>query len=162
MASEIFLKLTEVDGEAQAKGHEKEIEVLSFSLGASNPSNVSAGQGSGAGKVEISSLSIQKSVDLASAKLFQKCCSGKHFDEGTLVVREAGGDAPVEFWTMKMKQVYIDNIQWGAASGGGKPTESVSMSFAEVTFEYYSQTEKGAKGDKVSGGWNVKTNAAAA
>jgi type VI secretion system secreted protein Hcp len=99
---------------------------------------------------------------LASAKLFQQCCSGKHFDDATIVCREAGGDAPVEYWTIKLKQVFIDNISWGASSGGGKPSESVTISFAEIKFDYYSQDEKGAKKDKVSGGWNVKQNAAAA
>lgn len=162
MAVEIFLKLPDVNGEASAKGHEKEIEVFSFSLGASNPSSVSTGTGSGAGKVDISSISIQKQVDTASAKLFLYCCQGKHFDEGTLVVREAGGDSPVEYWTLKMKQVFVDSVQWGAASGGNKPSETASLSFAECKITYWSQSEKGAKGEKTEAGWNVKTNAAAA
>ena len=95
MAVEIFLKIDGVTGESKANGHVDEIEVFSFSLGASNPSSVAYGHGSGAGKVDISSLSIQKQVDNASAKLFQNCASGKHFGTGTLVVREAGGDKPV-------------------------------------------------------------------
>jgi type VI secretion system secreted protein Hcp len=162
MSVEILMKIPGVDGEALTKGHEKEIELGSFSMGSSNPSGVTSGHGSGAGKVDISSLSIQKQVDLASAKLFQQCCAGKHFDEATIVCREAGGDAPVEYWTIKLKEVYIDSISWGASSGGGKPSESVSISFAQISFDYYSQDEKGAKKDKVSGGWNVKQNAAAA
>jgi type VI secretion system secreted protein Hcp len=162
MSVEILMKIPGVDGEATTKGFEKHIELHSFGMGANNPSGVSSGSGSGAGKVDLSSLSLQKSVDLSSAKLFQQCCAGKHFDEATIVCREAGGDTPVEYWTIKLKQVFIDNISWGASSGGGKPTESVSISFAEIKFDYFSQDDKGAKKDKVSGGWNVKTNAAAA
>jgi type VI secretion system secreted protein Hcp len=162
MSVEILMKIPGVDGEATTKGFEKHIELGSFSMGASNPSGVSTGSGSGAGKVDLSSLSLQKSVDLSSAKLFYQCCAGKHFDEATIVCREAGGDTPVEYWTIKLKQVFIDNISWGASSGGGKPSESVSISFAEIKFDYFSQDDKGAKKDKVSGGWNVKTNAAAA
>lgn len=162
MAVEIFLKLPDVEGEATAKGHEKEIEVFSFSLGASNPSSVATGGGSGAGKVDLSSLSIQKQVDLASSKLFLKCCQGKHFDEATMTIREAGGDEPVEYWVMKMKQVFVDSVNWGGSSGGGKPSESITLSFAECKFTYWSQNEKGAKDQKAEAGWNVKTNAAAA
>jgi len=162
MAVEILMKIATVDGESLTKGYEKAIDVMSVSMGASNPSGVGSGSGSGAGKVDISSISLQKSVDLASAKLFQQCCAGKHFDDATIVFREAGGDSPVEYWTIKLKEVYIDSISWGASSGGGKPTESVSISFAQITFEYYSQDDKGAKKDKVSGGWSVKQNAAAA
>ena len=162
MAIEMFLKIPGVDGESTTKGHEKEIEIFSYSLGASNPSDVSRGTGSGAGKVDISSMNLVKQVDLASSKLFQQCCSGKHFDDGTLTVREAGGDSPVEYLTIKMKQVFVDSIQWAGSQGSGKPSESVSLSFAQITFDYYSQTEKGGKGDKMQGGWNIKTNVAAA
>jgi type VI secretion system secreted protein Hcp len=161
MSVEILMKLAGVDGEALTKGHEKEIELHALSMGASNPSNVGSGSGSGAGKVNISSLGIQKQVDLSSAKLFQQCCAGMHFKEATIVCREAGGDVPVEYWTIKLKQVFIDNISWGASSGGGKPTETVTISFAQITFDYFSQDANGAKKDKVSGGWNVTTNAAA-
>lgn len=162
MSVELFLKIAGVDGESTKTGHEKEIEIFSFSLGASNPSSVSSGTGSGAGKVDISSISIQKTVDIASSKLFLKCCSGTHFDTATVTAREAGGDAPVEYWTMEFKQVYIDTISWGGSSGGGKPSESLSLSFGEVKITYWSQSEKGAKDQKAEGGWNVRTNAAAA
>src|SRR3954447_25799057 len=159
MAVEIFLKIPGVDGESQAKGHTDEIEIFSFSVGASNPSSVATGAGAGAGKVDISALSLQKQVDRSSATLFLNCCQGKHFPEATLTVREAGGDSPVEYWIMKMKQVFIDNVSWGAASGGGKPSESVSISFAECHFTYWTQSDKGAQDKKSEAGWNVKTNA---
>jgi type VI secretion system secreted protein Hcp len=162
MSIELFLKIDGVDGESQKTGHEKEIEIFSFSMGASNPSTVSSGTGSGAGKVDISSMNIQKTVDMASAKLFLKCCSGTHFDTATLTAREAGGDSPVEYWTMSFKEVYIDNVSWGGAAGGGKPTETISFSFKEVKITYWSQAAQGTKGEKAEGGWNVSTNAAAA
>jgi type VI secretion system secreted protein Hcp len=162
MSVEIFLKIDGVPGESKAKGHEKEIEVFSFSNGASNPSSVASGGGSGAGKVDLSSLSIQKQVDQASAKLFLQCCIGKHFDKATLTIREASGDEPLEYWVYEMKQVFIDSVSWGGASGGGKPSESVSMSFESIKITYWSQNEKGAKDQKAEGGWDVKTNAAVA
>lgn len=82
--SKNLMKIPGVAGEALTKGHEKDIELHSISMGASNPSSVGSGSGSGAGKVDISSLGIQKQVDLASAKLFQQCCAGKHFEEATM------------------------------------------------------------------------------
>ena len=162
MSAEIFLKISGVNGEAHAKGHEKEIEISSFSMGAHNPSSVSTGMGSGAGKVEISSITLTKTVDLSSAILFQKCCEGKHFDEATLTVRKSGGDSPVEYWTMKMKQVFVDNVNWDGTKGGDTVSEHFSLSFAECKFTYWSQNEKGAKDQKMEAGWNVKQNAAAA
>ena len=164
MAVEMFLKFKEeVPGESQAKGHEKEIHVQSFKFGASNPSSVSSGTtGSGAGKVDVHELKVQKEVDLSSAVLFQKCCEGTHFEEATLVLREAGGSEPVEYWTMSMKQVFVDQISWNAVEQGGKPGEDLHLSFAECKITYWSQNEKGAKDQKAEASWNVKKNTAAA
>jgi type VI secretion system secreted protein Hcp len=163
MAVEIFLKIEEptVDGESKTKGFEKQVEVFGYQLGASNPSSVGTGSGSGAGKVSISSLNIQKLVDMATPKLFGACCNGTHFGKGTLTVREAGGTSPVDYLILELKQVFVDTISWGGSQGGGKPSESISMSFAEVKVKYQAQSEKGAKGDKDEFGWNVQTNAEA-
>jgi len=158
MAVEIFLKIDGVTGESKANGHVGEIEVFSFSLGASNPSSVAYGHGSGAGKVDISSLSIQKQVDNASAKLFQNCASGKHFGTGTLVVREAGGDKPVEYYKLEMAECFIDSISWGGSAGGGKPSESVAMSFSSMKITYFPQSEDGSQGTQQQGSWDIKKN----
>ncbi|MEX2303643.1 MAG: type VI secretion system tube protein Hcp [Bryobacterales bacterium] len=157
MASEIFLDMKDYPGEAQAKGFENQIDILSFSLGASNMSSVATGAGSGVGKVDLSSLSLQKIVDKASPKLFLACCQGDHIDKAKLTVREAGGKTPVEYYVLELKEIFVDSISWGGASGGGKPSESVSLSVAEVKIIYHSQDEKGAKKDKVEAGYNVKT-----
>jgi type VI secretion system secreted protein Hcp len=162
MACEIFLKLTDVKGESKGKGHEGEIDVSSFSHGLSNLSSVASGGGSGAGKADWSSLNIQKSTDTATTKLMQNCAKGQHFDEGILTVREAGGDSPVEYLVYTMKQVFIDNVSIGESSGGGKPSESVSMSFASINMVYWSQDAKGGKDQKTEITWDVKANAASA
>ncbi|HXR76721.1 MAG TPA: type VI secretion system tube protein Hcp [Bryobacteraceae bacterium] len=158
MAVEIFLKIDGVTGESKANGHVGEIEVFSFSLGASNPSSVAYGHGSGAGKVDISSLSIQKQVDNASAKLFQNCASGKHFGTGTLVVREAGGDKPVEYYKLEMAECFIDSVSWGGSAGGGKPSESVAVSFSSLKITYFPQNEDGSQGTQQQGSWDIKKN----
>jgi len=159
MAVEMFLDVKGVDGESQATGFEKKIDIHSFSLGASNPSQVSTGSGSGSGKVSISSISFQKSVDMATPDLFRACCSGAHYDTAKLTVREAGGDKPVEYMVVDMTQAFVDSISWGAASGGDKPSESLTLSFASVKFTYSAQTAKGQGQKGPSAGWDLKKNA---
>ena len=161
MAADLFLKLDGIDGESQKDGHVNEIEIFSFSNGASNPSSVGMGTGSGAAKVELSSISFQKQTDKASPKLFLKCCDGTHIATGKLTCREAGGTSPVEYFTYDLEECFIDSVSWGGSSGGGKPSESVSMSFKKVVVTYYPQNPDGSKGDKMVGGWDVSTNTAA-
>jgi type VI secretion system secreted protein Hcp len=160
MAVEIFLKLDGIDGESEKKGAEKWIEAFSFSNGAANHSTVSMGTGSGAGKVDISSISFQKQLDVASPKLFQSCCMGTHIKTGSMVVRESTGNETTEtYFQYDLTEVFVDSISWGGAAGGGKPSESLSLSAKSIVVTYWPQDEKGKLGNKQAFGWNLSKNA---
>lgn len=159
MSVEIFLKLDGIDGESEKKGAEAWIEIFSFSNGASNPSSVAFGTGSGAGKVDLSSLSLQKQLDKSSPKLFLNCCNGTHVAKGQMVVREAtGGDTTQVYFQYDLTEVFIDSISWGGSAGGGKPSESVSVSAKSLTVTYWPQDSTGKVGNKIVSGWDVSKN----
>jgi type VI secretion system secreted protein Hcp len=159
MAFDTFLKLTGIEGESTAKGMEKQIEVYSFSWGASNPSTVGSGSGGhGAGKVSVSSLNIMKKSEKSSPKLFMACCRGDHIDEGVLTLRKATGEGgQKEFLTYKLSDVMVDSIQWSGSTGGDDtPTESLSLSFAKIEISYQQQdTKGGAVGKPVDASWDL-------
>ena len=159
MAVAMYLNIPGVNGECQVTGFTNWIDVFSFSNGVSNPTSVSSGTGSGAGKADFSSISFQKVVDTATPSLFLTCCSGKHYDKAQLKILEAGGDKAVEFLVLDFTQVFVDSISWGAAGGGGKPSESVSFSFASIQYTYTPQTAQGTAGSPIPFGWSVLTNA---
>ena len=159
MAVEIFLKLDGIEGESEKKGAENQIEIFSFSNGASNPSSVAFGTGSGAGKVDLSSLSLQKQLDKSTPKLFLNCCNGTHITKGTMIVREATGDDTTQvYYQYDMTEVFVDSISWGGAAGGGKPSESLSLSCKSLQVTYFPQDSKGKLGNKIVAGWDVSKN----
>lgn len=159
MAIEIFLKLDKIDGESTKQGAEKQIEIFSFSNGASNPSSVAFGTGSGAGKVDLSSLSLQKQLDKASPLLFQACCQGTHIATGTMIVRESTGDKTTQiYYQYDMTEVFVDSISWGGAAGGGKPSESVSLSAKSLKVTYWPQKTDGSLDSPIPFGWDVSKN----
>jgi len=159
MAVEIFLKLDKIDGESEKQGADKLIEIFSFSNGASNPSSVAFGTGSGAGKVDISSLSLQKQLDKSSPLLFLASCKGTHIATGSMIVREATGDKTTEiYYQYDMKEVFVDSISWGGAAGGGKPSESLSISCKSLNITYWPQDSTGKLGTKIPAGWDVSKN----
>jgi type VI secretion system secreted protein Hcp len=162
MAHQIFLKIPGLEGEAPTKGHEKEIECTSLNFGATRDEPSGAyGGGSGSGKVNFHNVVITKYLDASSPKLFQKCCDGTHFDTGTtFTLSETGSDPAIDYLTYKLKEVTITSVNHSASDG--RPMENVTLSYVEVYVEYLPQTEKGAKGAKAAGGWNIKQNAAAA
>lgn len=154
-----YLTVDGVKGESQRAGHQEEIEVISFDFSASNPSSVGIGKGGGVGTVNLSSFNFMKKTDAASADLFKKCCSGKHFPKAKLTLYKAGGDGgPLDYLTYEFEEVYVDNINWSGSEGSdGIPLEQVSFSFGKVVVTYNQQDEKGAKAGSYMGSWDVRT-----
>ena len=159
MAFDTFIKIKDVEGEAMQANHVGEIEILSFSWGASNPTTVGSGTGGlSAGKVAVSSFNIMKKSDKASPVLFQACCNGKHFADAVVTLNKASGDAgQAPFLKYTFTDVMIESVQWSGATGGDDtPTESVSIAFAKVEVEYQQQDAKGAVGKPVLASWDLQ------
>ncbi|MBT8398651.1 MAG: type VI secretion system tube protein Hcp [Gemmatimonadetes bacterium] len=153
-----YLTVEGVTGESERAGHEEEIELLSFSFGASNPSSIGTGGGGGIGTVDIQSFNFEKHTDAASADMFKHCCAGKHFPSGKVTLYKAGGDGgAVDYLIFEFEEIYVDDIQWSGTAGGGIPTEIVSFSFAKIVVTYNQQDSAGAKAGSYMGSWNLKT-----
>jgi type VI secretion system secreted protein Hcp len=155
MAVDVFLKLGNIKGEAKDAKHPEWIEVLSWSWGMSQTGSMHYGTGGGAGKVNVSDLSIMKRTDIASTDIMLKCATGKHYPDATLVMRKAG-DKPLEFLTIKMKEVLISSVQTSASSE--EPMESLSLNFAEVNVKYVAQEASGAEGKSPDFTYNFREN----
>ena len=143
MAVDAFLKM-EIKGESVADGHKDEIEVLSWSWGVSQTGTTHRGSGGGAGKANVSDLTITKYVDAASPTVMLACCNGKHFDEVVLTVRKAG-EKPLDYLVYTLNEVIITSVQTGGSSGSDQVTESMSLNFAKFKASYQPQDNKGAK-----------------
>jgi type VI secretion system secreted protein Hcp len=149
MAIEYHLKLNGAPGESLSAKHKDEIEVHSFNWGASNATSVT-GSGLSAGKVVWSDLSITKPVDKASAKILELCNTGKHIDKGVLTCSKSTGDkSPEDFLTIELNEIHISSVQHGGSAGQDIGTESVTLAFGKMSFDYKIQK---ADGTQVSAG----------
>jgi type VI secretion system secreted protein Hcp len=156
MAFDAFLKIDGIEGEATRKGFEKQIDILSFSWGGSNPATIGVRGGGGGGKGTLSSLNVMRKSDSASPKLFQKMMEGEHIKKATLTLNKAGGKAPVDFIKYELETVYIDSVQTSGSEGGDDaPMESIGLTFGKITFTYTPQKADGTKGSPVVGQWDV-------
>jgi type VI secretion system secreted protein Hcp len=159
MAVDMFIKIGDVKGESQDHAHKEEIDVLAWSWGMSQSGTMHAGAGGGAGKVNVQDLSFTKYVDKSSPNLMAVCCAGRHYPDATLVVRKAGGDAPIEYLTIKMTDVLISSLSTGGSGGEDRLTENVTVNFAKVKVIYQPQDKNGAKlGGPVEMGWDIEAN----
>lgn len=157
MAVDMIMKIEKIDGESKVKGHEDEIDVLSWSWGMSQAGSFHTGAGGGAGKVNVQDLSFTKWVDKASHALMLHCCNGAHIDKITLVVRKAGKD-PLEFLKIDMTKCMITSVSTGGSGGEDQLTENVTINFALVDVEYQLQKDDGTGEAGGDFGWDIEAN----
>lgn len=158
MSMDVFLKIEGCDGESVDNAHADEIDVLAWDWGMSQSGSTHVGMGSGSGKVNVRDLTITKYVDKATPNLMKTCCNGTHYPEATLVVRKAGGDAPVEYYKLKMYPVMITNIESGGSGDQDRLTETVTLNFGKMEVDYTPQKDDGSADAEIHIGWDIATN----
>jgi type VI secretion system secreted protein Hcp len=159
MPDDMFLDLKGVNGESQDQTYQGKIDIYGFSWGVSNAGSGGYGGGSGVGKVAVHDVSISKKVDKASAYLLGLCAQGKHIDTGTITIRKAGGDNPLEYIKYEMNEVFITSVQQSDSAGGDVAQESIGLNFAEIKFSYQVQSAEGGDAAPDAVTINVKENA---
>ena len=156
--ADFFLKLGDIEGESDDDTHSKEIQLTSFGFGVSNSGAGGYGGGSGASKANVQDIIFTKLVDQSSPNLFQACATGKHFDDATITIRKAGGDAPVEYLVYKLTEVFVSSHNVSGHDGGGIAQESGSLNCSKIEMTYNPQTAEGAGGGANVKGYDIKAN----
>jgi type VI secretion system secreted protein Hcp len=147
MASDIFIKLADIPGEATDLGYEGQIAVSSFGHSVSIPVD----KNKAVGEVQHGHLLISKVVDKASPLLNQKCCVGQSIGEAVMTCLRAGGDHRVPYLVVKLQNAVISSVSV-SGHGGDIATEQVSISYNKIDWEYKTPDSKLTKGN-----WNLMT-----
>ena len=156
--ADYFLKIDGIEGESQDAKHSKEIEIMSWSWGATQSGSFASGGGGGAGKVSMHDFSFQKLIDKASPKLMLACAGGDHIKQATLTCRKAGKDQQ-EYLVVKFSDILVSSYQTGGhGEGDVRPLDSIALNFAKIEFDYKEQKADGSLGGSVKTGWDLKAN----
>jgi type VI secretion system secreted protein Hcp len=167
MVHDSFLQIDGVKGESTDSAHKDWIEILSYAHAITQPASATAGSAGGGtiGRCKHDDFVITKYVDLASPKLYELCCSGKHISKVVIELMRASGDAPVKYMAIEMDQVVISKVNpVSAARNNGSdgkasedlPTESIAFNYGVIKWTYTQQKRAdGSKGGNVTGGWSL-------
>jgi type VI secretion system secreted protein Hcp len=158
MASDIFAKLGDIQGESLDNKHKGEIEVLSYSWGVTNPGSAHSGAGGGTGRATFQDLSIVHKIDKASPNLLMACATEQHLKEATITFRKAAQGQQQDFLIIKMNEVIITGVVQSAPSGEAG-SETVSLEFAKVDWQYKPQTRDGSLDAGISFKFDIKPRA---
>ena len=167
----IFLKLDGIDGESTVKGHEKEIDVLSYAQGLEAAIVLSGGGGAAAGKTTFSGVRFRKAVDSASLLILIACASGQHIKEARFAFRRRGAD--FDFYAVTFQDVLISRVNEQAGTGDQYPLsfdalnagassagllDEITLIFARVLWEQRAMSPSGQVAVTAKGGWDVRAN----
>src|ERR1043166_6769935 len=139
MANDYFLKIDGIDGESQDAKHKGEIQLESFSWGATQTGTFAYGGGGGAGKVQMQDFHFVMKHNKASPKLMLACSSGEHIKKAVLTARKAGKQQQ-DFMKVTMSDVLVSSYQTGGSAQGDEiPMDQISLNFAKLEHEYRQQ-----------------------
>jgi type VI secretion system secreted protein Hcp len=137
-----YLQLPGITGESTDTKHKHWIEIESVSMGVHSGGGGGTASGGRTGKTTIHEIHVTKVTDQSSPLLMQAVASGKHFPT-----------AEIDMSTVHyvMKDVILTALQHTGAAGGGdgKPTESITMNYQSIQYEYTPQNPD-AKGTSIA------------
>jgi type VI secretion system secreted protein Hcp len=140
MAVDYFLKLDGIQGESQDANHKDEIQIMSWSWGASQVSSVAGTGGSGAGKVDCSDYSIMAYFDKSTPKFFKSIAAGTHIKNGTMSAIKSGAEGK-PYLKVDFGEMFVTSLQISGSSE--VPTVSISFSYNQIKIDYSVQDENG-------------------
>lgn len=155
MAVDYFLKVDGIDGESQDANHKNEIQIMSWSWGASQVSSVAGTGGSGAGKASLSDFSIMTYFDKSTPKFFKSIGAGTHIKTGTMTAVKSGADGK-PYLKVDFKELFVSSLQ---ISGSSEiPSVSLSFTYNDIKIDYSVQDEKGNLTSTGPISYNLKEN----
>jgi type VI secretion system secreted protein Hcp len=152
-----FLKIDGIEGESQDSKHKGEIEIDSFSWGASQTGTANRGGGMGAGKVAMQDFSFLMKINKASPKLMLACANGSHIKNATLVCRKAGKDQQ-EYLKIIFSDLLVSSYETtGTGDSNVIPSDKISLNFTKIEIEYKEQKPDGTLGGTMKAWYDLKT-----
>lgn len=158
MATDTYLSIDGIKGDSTDHQHKEWIEAWDLVWGMTQPRSATASTAGGhtTGRCEHKPLLLMKNLDMASAKLWQLCCSGGTVREAIIERFRANGEQRVKYLEIRMYDVVVHSVD----------PHSTDLYMAErIAFIYskigWCQTALGVDGrvlGKTMGGWDLSQN----
>jgi type VI secretion system secreted protein Hcp len=156
MAIDVYLKLDEAPGESTDSKHANWIECLAVNFEVIQPRSATASSAGGhtAERCEHKDIVISKLTDLATPKLLELCSMGKTVPKATIeFMRADGAGVRIKYFSMELTNLIVSGVA-PSVSEGSIMTESLSLKYATVKWNYIQQDIKGGTKGNSSGGWD--------
>lgn len=142
MASNIYLKIDGIAGEATVEKYKDQIEVLSFSYSCFQPvTEAHSGTAHATGRAAHGTLNISKCADISTPDILTAMWSGRTIKNAILTAVTNNGDIMTEYLIITLDNVIIAN--YAVHGGGSIPSEEISLNFAKIKVDHHHQPQDG-------------------
>jgi type VI secretion system secreted protein Hcp len=143
--ADYYLKIDTIEGESEATSFEKQMQIESWSFGASNAGSSGQGTGLGVGKASLQDFHFVIMNGKASPQLFLACAKGNHIPQAILSCRKTGGDGnPFTYYKVTFANIVVSSWQTGGSNGSAiLPMDQISFNFTKIQLEYFQQKPDG-------------------
>lgn len=160
-----FANFGDIKGESTDKDHKDWVMVTKFGHAVQQPPSVTqkTAGGRAAEEVQHSAFQITKLLDAATPKLYEAACKGTHIPEVTIELWRAGGDKPLKYYEVKLKEVLVSSVSEDGNPKGdqGFPTETIGLVYGAIEWTYTKQKPDGTAAGNVAAKWSLAQGAAA-
>ena len=160
---DLFLDLGEkIKGETQDSQFRDRgaIDITSWSWGLTQSGSTHLGSEVGAGKASFQDLSFTKWVDTATPALMSALASGTHTPKAVLYVRHPEKGLP-RWLEITLTELIVTSVSTGAQASDTRLAESISLNFAKVKVEYFTQDATGVTKSGGDFNWDIAANTGA-
>jgi type VI secretion system secreted protein Hcp len=163
MATDIYLLIDGIKGEATDSVHKDQIELSSASFGMEQPGSATQASfgGGTSSRCKHEDFTVTAFPGLHSPKVYDAVSSGLHISKCTAHWCRASGDASIVWLEMVMENCVLSSVKFRHDAITHLPVETISITYGSVKYTYTQQTKPGKKGGNVAGGWNLEQNKAA-
>ena len=154
------LKALGIDGESKKQGHEKQLEMDTWSFSITQTGSAARGEAAATGRVNMNDFSFGKLLDKSSPMLMRAGMKGEYIDNIIFFAQKTGtiGGQYVDYLRVTFRDCIISRYQNFPGQADAPPAEDIAFSFKSVKMDYKFVDEKGKPGALFSGGFDSKEN----
>lgn len=129
---------TQIKGTSKVAGHADWIAVNSLQLGVGRAITTSSDGATDrdTSNPSFSEVTITKPTDISSADLFAQSIYGKSLGKAEIHFIQTGGADKTDQVYLKIELEEAIVSGYSLSSGGDRPTESFSLNFAKISYQY--------------------------
>ena len=128
----------DIKGECTTSGYEGWINVdnVAFGVGRSIQSVSEGSDKRDVSTPTISEVAISRSTDLASPEFFFQACGGQTLELATINIVQVENNEPKVHVAIELTDPIVSG--YSISTGGDNPSESVTLNFTKISFQYNS------------------------